>query len=540
MNEKDLTPMTAELADVYGEQFVQYALNVEMTIRDLDVNQLSHGQLEVLQFLATQLRSLDRSDKTGFGTVHSLAGLSTYVAEHETSLVNLLRQTAGGTLPKDTSSTDGVLQPLQELARDIWPAYLLPPPPDGPKTFWMSTPVGMFQHPALTKAAKAILADPALSRLFPGDPLETDGQNSEFSTLVGYQSLIYSTSGRGGSLQLLGLIGSMISDAIFRTLLKTPNLSWPSLKEQLSNTVTDVRLLATGKTAHTPIIIGFHGVKIPEGNSITLGQGLLRAPTQVERDLFLSSAGSLTAVFETTFSLKLVSITEHVLTDPDQDPVWDKAQPRMEEARRTFRRAIDLVRMALLLASTNDEPWVAQEMGSYMADPLHAGGVVTWDSNYSTAVSFEFAADKQEELRLWHQLLSTKHVSSLDVGMRRLLSATTTRTDPIDAFVDSVIVWENIFGVQTETAFRVTGSIAKLLEPRDAAKRRALHAELKKLYEKRSRLVHGGQEPAPQGLWSLRQRGIAVAADCFRALFEERPELLNMASHERGAHLLLE
>ena len=58
------------------------------------------------------------------------------------------------------------------------------------------------------------------------------------------------------------------------------------------------------------------------------------------------------------------------------------------------------------------------------------------------------------------------------------------------SLIDALIAWENLVGTTSEVTFRVTVALAKPLEP-DPTKRRDLRKELAKIYDIRSRVVHG-------------------------------------------------
>src|SRR5699024_9636301 len=138
---------------------------------------------------------------------------------------------------------------------------------------------------------------------------------------------------------------------------------------------------------------------------------------------------------------------------------------RISESNRSFDHATDLMRLALFLASSSEAPWLAREVARYVPDPFAHGGISSWDSGDVAVPTHELSASDFKRVHEWSTLVRNKHVPSIDIGMRRLLSASTMRADPIDAFVDAVVCWENMFGVHTETTFRVTASIAKLLSP---------------------------------------------------------------------------
>ena len=179
------------------------------------------------------------------------------------------------------------------------------------------------------------------------------------------------------------------------------------------------------------------------------------------------------------------------------------------------------------------------EVSRFITDPIQSGGNASWNPGQFGVASHELTENKATEIKEWYETIQSKHHPTLDIGMRRLLSATTSRSDPLDSFVDAVICWENMFGARTETIFRVTGSIAKLIGSDDPSGRLDFQSELKKLYSARSSLVHGGKEPSVKKVIEYRDRAIEIAADCFRALYCDRPDLLDLESEARGARLLL-
>jgi hypothetical protein len=106
-----------------------------------------------------------------------------------------------------------------------------------------------------------------------------------------------------------------------------------------------------------------------------------------------------------------------------------------------------------------------------------------------------------------------------------------------DALIDAVIAWENLFGAggRSETVFRVTGALAILLEPVPSA-RPARRSELAKIYDLRSRVMHGS-EVNPGEVYKRKDQAIDVAIEALRRLFGERPALI--ADSERAMSLLL-
>jgi hypothetical protein len=530
----------ARLVQFLGDDFVRYVLSIpdHQTLADIE---LSTDQQQVAQILDNQFmpRGVGNSDAThAYLQIQDLSGPA---AGGDSSMVNALREATGGRIEQVDPRGESFIDAMTALARDVWPIYLVRPRGEGPRTFWMSAPFGVYRSPAFSAAIEAFLADSRLIKLFPYPPSPEDaGGEDNWSRSIRYQSLIVSNS-HGGSLQLSSLVPNLLTNAVFRCLIAEDKLSLKTLVPHLVAATEDLRDLADGNTVSVPALVGLAGVVLPGGCVLDLPDGRLRPANTADWELFMAGTDSLTTVLETTFPMKIYSVSEHKFDD-GTDPFKDFArfQTRISEATRSFAHKVDHIRLSLFLASPPEEPWLAREVARYIPDSLAHGGISSWDPGFASVPTFELGEDHFDRVREWHALVKDKNLPSLDIGMRRLLSASTMRTDPIDAFVDAVICWENLFGVQTETTFRVTGSVAKLLEPSNLSKREVLYKELKDLYSKRSRLVHGGAEPRPEDIAEYRQRAIDVAADCFRVLYRDRADLLELPSDARAARLLLE
>jgi len=129
----------------------------------------------------------------------------------------------------------------------------------------------------------------------------------------------------------------------------------------------------------------------------------------------------------------------------------------------------------------------------------------------------------------------------MDVGMRRLISAVTERLDAADGLVDAVICWENLFGSPSEAVFRVTGAMAKILEPDNQAERERLVKELKRIYGVRSGLVHGNPKPPKaEDVATDRDSAIRFALAATRRVYENPRLLTAENSAIRGSYVLLD
>lgn len=519
----------------YGEAFLRYVLVVDAP-QDLHALDPTPAQREVLDVLL-QLVSGAPRDPQGFGRYSHLSGLGQWQQETGSSVANALRVHCGGELPTVPEVTDDVVRNLLLIARDVWPSLLLAPPQGGPATFWGSVPVGVFNHPATSEAAKAFLADRQLQRLFPGASLS---DNPDIAELAAVSAQWISTSGGGGSQQLIGFLGTLISNAHIDALARSGDDSWDGFASSLPQIIDWCRALASGRTVRVPHMIAFIGVAIPEGTEIELPHGKLFAPRTRGREFLLPESQNASAAFLTTFEMKLVDIRTFEPGDPSarvepQPNVWDEVSKAFADAQRT----LDLTRLAVLLSGNTEVAWGMSELASLILDPTAAGGRSRWPAQRLAVSHAEVDSEAATRIGRWWRMLDGQHPIELDIAMRRVLGAASSRIDPIDGFVDAVVAWENCFGTSTETTFRVTGAIAMLLPADSADARLERLRNLKSLYNKRSRIVHGALQPHPEEAVGLRDEALRIAVECLRQLHEHRPDLLPLKAEERSTRLLV-
>ncbi|MGO1637276.1 MAG: hypothetical protein ACTHYA_02110, partial [Ancrocorticia populi] len=190
------------------------------------------------------------------------------------------------------------------------------------------------------------------------------------------------------------------------------------------------------------------------------------------------------------------------------------------------------------LASPNDQLLASGVGGRFISNLSDMGSSASLIQQVAKAKSAT-ASDALERAQRIFRLLKRNQFKGLSIAHRRLLDATSARWDPVDAFVDAVIVWENVFGSQGETTFRVTASMALLLEPNRPDERRSLHQTLKKLYSTRSSVVHGSKDLSHHEALKCRDAAVGYAIELVRTLYEDRADLIPMASNSRGEMLLL-
>lgn len=142
-----------------------------------------------------------------------------------------------------------------------------------------------------------------------------------------------------------------------------------------------------------------------------------------------------------------------------------------------------------------------------------------------------------EDLEEWARVVDRVHAPEVDVAAKRLVSAIAHRMDKADALIDAVMVWENLLGTSNEVTFRVSASLAKLIED-DPEKRINLKKSLSDVYGVRSRIVHGVPVDATD-VQAACSEAIASAIRALRQSYRRGHEWLSMNSTARSEQILL-
>lgn len=147
------------------------------------------------------------------------------------------------------------------------------------------------------------------------------------------------------------------------------------------------------------------------------------------------------------------------------------------------------------------------------------------------------ASQLLEDLEDWARLIHRTHSPEVDVAAKRLVSAVAHRMDKADALIDAVMVWENLLGTSNEVTFRVSASLAKLIET-DGEKRLRLKKALSDVYGVRSRIVHGTPVDAAT-VQDACSQAIHTAVLALRQCYRKGGDWLSRSSAARSEEILL-
>lgn len=262
-------------------------------------------------------------------------------------------------------------------------------------------------------------------------------------------------------------------------------------------------------------------------------EGVVAGSDEQGRQVTVSYAGEM--VLETEVSYELRSMAE---PRGDEERNWPRPP-----ATHTLRRRLEGIPLAVMLATDRPvDSWITARLAwHWTGDPFTHGREIGW-VDAGSGPSFmpaRLTATECRKVSEWASRVEDHWIPQIDIAVRRLLNAANARTDMSDRLIDSVIVWENLFGTrQGESALRVSAAIAWLLGD-DPDARRSLQSEIKRIYNDRSAIVHGRQL-ANDVVIERANAAMGYSLEVLRALFSHRPEVLAMTEDgARSASLIL-
>lgn len=344
---------------------------------------------------------------------------------------------------------------------------------------------------------------------------------------------VFIQSPRGGSrfsAEMLsdGLVASAVRLMYFRDKRATED----ALTGLVIENYEAVKRIAMGGAGRAHVIYGLAGVKLMPGLQITTPWGTIRSwPEQTHEQL--------AAYRMTRSSVATAVLVSPRLTSYDLSFEASPGAPRnVDVYLKEEKRLHGLLSLSFALAAEEGNRSAPTVVFSTNVEPFTGDFGAVWSSRARPPIQHEsMGPDQARAVERWAHILDKEHVDALQVAVDRTVSAVAERQDKVDALIDAVTVWESLVGTRTETTFRVTAALTKLLEPEPAA-RAGLRKRLGQIYELRSRVVHG-DAVEPSALTEAADAAIETALKAIGALYELGSEWLALKSSARADRLIL-
>lgn len=534
-SQEELLAVWTTVTETFGEAAVTFVLGIDHgTLPEFHDGGRWSGIL-LLEHLSQYVPSDGPSEIRISSKVHCL----TRIGPNAMPLAGEIRICSGGQLPS-TAVKDPLLQQLVILAFAGLAAEHIP----GVEHARFSLSAAFQDPTVIVPLCQTFMADKKLKKLFPDAPQIVDSSNYRDIIAVHYWAL-----GGGGTTWLTITLGNIIEQTLARMRWER-NLKEEFLIACFSQTLDTLRQAADGQEIVIPVLAGLQGA-VPSADLRLEYGGLLPTPG-LALNVFPGEnpPRSVAYIFAKDRLLTISpNYTEHS-DQPDRD--FKDNGPKWQLASQQVRRDFDRLRFWIVAWATENarstiKPtlthWSAMNP-AFQSNPIFnmgpSGSASRQPQNAHGALLPELLLDDSDLTGIAEIAERLKHIpTQLSLGVSRIIRAAVERDDPMDSFVDAVIAWENLVGAKTETTFRVCGALAILLEPTDLTSRKALLKSLKRDYNKRSRLVHGGDEPKPEELGLLRDRALSVAIQAMKTVLQNTKLAGLKSSEERSDAILL-
>jgi hypothetical protein len=517
--------------EAFGEPLVSYAINVP-TLDESRFTETQKSILEILTQASIEVLRQDSPTQRNFTRRQFIA--RTFEGPQDHGIISQSRSMCGSP-PPTFDEPDPVKRDLYRLVYELYPLTLV----RHEAVFGLSSSWDRYQASSVLafkagdSLARHALADSDLAKLYPGDWHDKMSRNNLYEVTSNMTWI----SGSSRSEQLIALPDALASFTFQSGAIAGANDFWDYLPHA-SRAVDLARRLANGQAVAIPLVVGFTNISFEPGVTILLDEG--RARSAEERTSSIaggySGTSSATVVVALEVSERLLEVVEGV----SNDRAFEKRLELMGARAEAAWRAVNIASYAFILASRENEIFAPQVDGYVELNPISSGATQRHTYRYPSTFpprSLDTRDARRVEMRF--REIKARHPDSLNVTMKRLVSAVSQRNDALDAFVDAVLCWENMFSGAPETNFKVCASIALLLEPNDPSRRAALFKRLKKLYTARSTLVHGGKEASLEEATRMKDETVWIAIQTVQSVYS-RDDLVDCKSaDERHQRLIL-
>lgn len=535
----ELSQEGALLADTFGVRLLSYlcATDEDRVSRRLEGGtSLDVPQEEVLGVLLGFARHFAAvTSESGLPTAMQLEVLGEFDEKTQTSVGNALRLHAGGDIDIEIPG-DPVLAPLTSLLRDVYPVMLARPEPTFFRQLHLSR--ALWNSPHRKSFEDGVLNDPDLSRLF-----------VEETESGGWSSMVYRSTGSGGSVQLWSLPGILLTGVWWYGQLAN-DYEKGLLATELMRLVKLLCRAARGEPCQVPVFVAFAG-SVPEGvDPIELPFGTLRPMRESERGLIPpslegsvshTSADGDTVTGSYAGDLVLETTVPYRIKVEPSDFDALKEWPVEMRDYEVLESNLDSLRLASLLATDSDALPMLAPTWRMVFDPLSWGPLQSW-SDPRTGPSIaprRLGPTATKELTKWTTAVCEHRQPNFDVAVRRTISASVSRVDQVDSLVDLVIVWENLFGSRKgEPTLRISAALGWLLGS-SPQEREEYRARVTRIYAVRSDIVHGNRLVPPQEASQVLTGARAITLAALRRLFSVRSDLLSMKNGDARSRALI-
>lgn len=429
-----------------------------------------------------------------------------------TPLFHFCRGICGGDKPIRKSETDEILNYCFEVAGREYPTLLMQQSGMAAKQYNYNQ-----KYPTDFEKFKALITEDEISKLL------NDKQHWE-------SALKFVTDdGVSHFTQIVQLLENVITIS-FQNCTFRGETTYQELTCEIERQVSFLRKLVNREEAEHSSFIGIVGLSLGEVGELNFEDLIVRqfddvnSPNKIAKMAMYNrnQQGEITS-----FGCVGEIIHRTKLTDEVKD--YSSSNSRMtNEYIKKIENAFSLA-----LIFTTFEPKGFKYVFSTMGLCTSPAGNFSYNSDNRPHGMLSIKECHIEKLGMWYHMLKNTDLKTVELPLRKLSQAVFERKNPTDSFIDAITALEGMFGAQGETLFKVSTSVSRFLydsfEERTKSKK-----TIKKLYDIRSKLVHGANDSVPSNE-VIEESTNQILELCFSVISKllQDEKLLALQPHER-------
>ena len=299
---------------------------------------------------------------------------------------------------------------------------------------------------------------------------------------------VVDNSGSGGTQQILTYISGIILAAIDLTVLENKQFNRGAIRANLSKSIERYKSFIRNEAVNEEHLVGLSGFTVADNLKIGLGDSAVFALNKFQSQYFFGNEN-------TNFVIKN-DFTRKILFEGNQENMEKFFQTpnfKISNYHLKIHELIKNIRLSLVLTMANSEKLLYSFIeGDYLISSTGNLNSFVWRNSNIIRKTTDIKIDNKiaNKIAIKYLTIIDNDLSSINIAINRLLSATCMRDSQDDMLIDAVMCWENIIGSEYEVSFKVCASMAKLLANNEE-QRKQIFEELKKIYKNRSKLIHG-------------------------------------------------
>jgi len=334
----------------------------------------------------------------------------------------------------------------------------------------------------------------------------------------------------GTTLWAMKVPAGLLAASCFDLLASGVPITHEALLAAVLANIDRLRRISSDEEVDCAFVVGLEGFAVPTAARLPTKLGEIRQ-SGVLGDAMAFIGRKAPTVLSGRFTMKIPVV------QPGEVPA---EKPALENAERLVR-AVLMARVAIILADSKvgdplrPVPTLHVVTAPYLG--FMGGMTVPQLDSPGFARPMPLTDAEMAAVQTWIDALSTRPIRNVNIALERIVTASTERTTSEDVLIDSVMAWENLVGTDGESTFRVTASLSHLLES-NPTNRRERHHRLKKIYNLRSRVVHGESRSASDVRASA-DAALDVAKQAVSVILTQEPWLLDLSSSTERADAIL-